>query len=50
MEFTISADLKDVDESLTPKMGHQGLLVIAVDQRTMTGEIIDYDLWHSFLQ
>lgn len=39
-----------VDESLTPKMGHQGLLVIAVDQRTMTGEIIDYDLWHSFAQ
>ena len=30
--------------------GHQGLLVIAVDQRTMTGEIIDYDLWHSFAQ
>ena len=39
-----------VDESLTPKMGHQGLLVIAVDQRTMAGEIIDYDLWHSFAQ
>ena len=39
-----------VDESLTPKMGHQGLLVIAVDQQTMTGEIIDNDLWHSFAQ
>ena len=37
-----------VDASLG--QGHQGLLVIAVDQQTMTGEIIDNDLWHSFAQ
>ena len=30
--------------------GHQGLLVIAVNQSTMTGKIIEYDLWHSFAQ
>ncbi len=30
--------------------GHQGLLVIAVDQSSMTGQIIQNDLWHSFAQ
>ncbi len=30
--------------------GHQGLLVIAVNQSTMTGKIVEYDLWHSFAQ
>ena len=39
-----------VDESLTPPTGHQGLLVIAVDQSTMKGEIIENNLGHSFSQ
>lgn len=30
--------------------GHQGFLMIAVDEATMTGEIVDCDLWHSFAQ
>ena len=30
--------------------GHQGFLMIAVDEASMTGEIIDCDLWHSFAQ
>ena len=37
-----------VDDSVG--QGHQGLLVIKVDQRTMTGEIAQSDLWHSFAQ
>lgn len=30
--------------------GHQGFLMIAVDETAMTGEIVDWDLWHSFAQ
>lgn len=30
--------------------GHQGFLMIAVDEASMAGEIIDCDLWHSFAQ
>lgn len=30
--------------------GHQGFLMIAVNQATMTGKIVDCDLWHSFAQ
>ena len=30
--------------------GHQGMLLFAVDESTMTGEITDADLWHSFSQ
>lgn len=30
--------------------GHQGFLMIAVDENTMTGSIVDCDLWHSFAQ
>lgn len=30
--------------------GHQGFLMIAVDKETMTGSIVDADLWHSFSQ
>lgn len=30
--------------------GHQGFLMIAVDKASMTGKIVDSDLWHSFAQ
>ena len=30
--------------------GHQGLLVIAVNEASMTGQIVVSDLWHSFAQ
>jgi len=30
--------------------GHQGFLMIAVNQSAMTGSIVDCDLWHSFAQ
>lgn len=30
--------------------GHQGFLMIAVDESTMNGSIVDSDLWHSFAQ
>lgn len=30
--------------------GHQGFLMVAVDEASMTGEIVDSDLWHSFAQ
>lgn len=30
--------------------GHQGFLMIAVNETTMTGGIVDCDLWHSFAQ
>ncbi len=30
--------------------GHQGLLVIQVDESSMTGEVIMEDFWHSFAQ
>ena len=30
--------------------GHQGMLMIAVNTASMTGEIVDCDLWHSFAQ
>lgn len=30
--------------------GHQGFLMIAVDESTMVGNIVDSDLWHSFAQ
>ena len=30
--------------------GHQGFLMVAVDEENMTGEIVDCDLWHSFAQ
>lgn len=30
--------------------GHQGFLMIAVDKATMTGKIVDSDLWHSLSQ
>ena len=30
--------------------GHQGFLMIAVDEASMTGSIVDCDLWHSFAQ
>ncbi len=30
--------------------GHQGFLMIKVDEETMTGSIFDADLWHSFSQ
>ena len=39
-----------VDETLTPKQGHQGFLMIEVDQNSMTGKIVKSDLWHSFAQ
>ncbi|MBQ6663664.1 MAG: hypothetical protein IJM69_09020, partial [Firmicutes bacterium] len=37
-----------VDESVG--QGHQGLLLIEVNEQTMTGKIIACDLWHSFMQ
>lgn len=30
--------------------GHQGMLLLMVDEAAMTGEIADCDLWHSFAQ
>ena len=30
--------------------GHQGYLMIRVDKKSMRGEIVDADLWHSFAQ
>ena len=30
--------------------GHQGFLMIEVDETTLKGKIIDADLWHSFAQ
>lgn len=30
--------------------GHQGFLMIAVNEASMTGSIVDCDLWHSFAQ
>lgn len=30
--------------------GHQGFLMIKVDENTLEGEIVDADLWHSFSQ
>lgn len=30
--------------------GHQGFLMMEVDEKNMTGEIVDCDLWHSFAQ
>ncbi len=30
--------------------GHQGFLMIAVNMTTMSGKIVDSDLWHSFAQ
>lgn len=32
------------------KQGHQGFLMISVDENTMTGQIVKSDLWHSFAQ
>ena len=37
-----------VDESVG--QGHQGMLLFTIDESTMTGEITDADLWHSFSQ
>lgn len=37
-----------VDESVG--QGHQGLLLLVVDESTMTGKVADCDLWHSFSQ
>lgn len=37
-----------VDESVG--QGHQGFLMIEVDEKSMTGKIIKSDLWHSFAQ
>lgn len=37
-----------VDESVG--QGHQGFLMIQVDQSSMTGKIVSCDLWHSFAQ
>ncbi|MBO7450789.1 MAG: DUF4214 domain-containing protein [Clostridiales bacterium] len=31
-------------------MGHQGYLMIAINESNMTGKIVDADLWHSFSQ
>lgn len=30
--------------------GHQGFLMVAVDETSMSGRIVDCDLWHSFAQ
>ncbi|MCH5268655.1 MAG: leucine-rich repeat domain-containing protein [Lachnospiraceae bacterium] len=30
--------------------GHQGFLMVAVDEASMSGSIVDCDLWHSFAQ
>lgn len=37
-----------VDDSVG--QGHQGYLMIRVDKKSMRGEIVDADLWHSFAQ
>ena len=37
-----------VDESVG--QGHQGFLMIQIDQSSMTGKIVSCDLWHSFAQ
>lgn len=37
-----------VDESVGT--GHQGMLMFAVNESSMTGQIVDADLWHSFSQ
>lgn len=37
-----------VDPSVN--QGHQGLLLLMVDENEMTGQIADCDLWHSFAQ
>jgi hypothetical protein len=34
----------------TYNQGHQGFLMITVDEKTMTGKITNCDLWHSFAQ
>ncbi|MGN0395136.1 MAG: leucine-rich repeat protein [Coprococcus sp.] len=34
----------------TYNQGHQGFLMITVDEASMTGQIADCDLWHSFAQ
>ena len=31
-------------------MGHQGLIVLEIDEATMSGRYVDGDLWHSFSQ
>ena len=30
--------------------GHTGFLMLEIDEKTMTGKIVDADLWHSFAQ
>ncbi|MDE6111597.1 MAG: leucine-rich repeat domain-containing protein [Eubacterium sp.] len=34
----------------TYKQGHQGMLLISVNEASMTGAIVDCDFWHSFAQ
>ncbi len=46
--YIVTAHEGYVDPSVG--QGHQGFLMISVDKATMTGKIVDSDLWHSFAQ
>ena len=46
--YIVTAHEGYVDPSVG--QGHQGFLMIAVDQASMTGKIVRSDLWHSFAQ
>lgn len=46
--FVVTGHQGYVDPALN--QGHQGFLMISVDENTMKGEIVDCDLWHSFAQ
>ena len=48
MLYIVTGHQGYVDEAVG--QGHQGFLMIAVDEDTMTGSIVDCDLWHSFAQ
>ena len=46
--YIVTAHQGYVDSSVG--QGHQGFLMIKVDEDAMEGEIVDADLWHSFAQ
>lgn len=46
--YVVTAHEGYVDPSVG--QGHQGFLMIEVDKASMTGKIVDSDLWHSFAQ
>lgn len=46
--FIVTGHQGYVDDAYN--MGHQGFLMIEVDEATMTGAIVQSDFWHSFAQ